>query len=525
MTERSVSPTSTPPLLSRFDANELAFLAARLFLTLALGVLYLADIMAGAPQFEHWLYLGALALATIDYVVLFVSIQFMGVSVSKAMVAIIVPEMIGLATFSYLGKPDDAFYPAVLVFPIFYALIVDRFTANFVGGAAAISYAVGLLLVGPRPIGIGLLYAFKILTIPVVTWLITNAVGVQRDREKAAEKVAAHTEELNERLRRRMREMEAVADVTELIHSSLEFDAVGPQVLDILASVTGVDTCCLFVIDKERNETVFSASRGGTISGADEGVLPAFAEMENEHLTCMPVFDHAPMIVLFCGPSEQVERLSDEQRIVLAAMASELTVAVENSQLYKLTATLAITDELTGLANYRHLQQRLDEEIARSNRYGKSLSLLMLDADDFKAFNDAHGHVAGDRALAELGPIMRRGVREVDLVARYGGEEFSVVLPETDATGAYIVAEKIREAVDNHRFADAEGRRVCGLTVSVGFASYPAHGADKDAILREADDALYHAKSGGKNRVRGPRALWKNSEADQGPAEDEWTGV
>jgi diguanylate cyclase (GGDEF)-like protein len=213
-------------------------------------------------------------------------------------------------------------------------------------------------------------------------------------------------------------------------------------------------------------------------------------------------------------------------------VASELVVAVENSRLYELTSRLAITDELTGLANYRHLQLRLDEELARAKRYGKHLSLLMLDADHFKEFNDAQGHVAGDVALAELGSIMGGLVREVDVAARYGGEEFSVVLPETDVAGAYVTAEKIREAIEVHEFADAEGQRTCRLTVSIGLASYPAHGQDKDSVLREADDALYHAKRGGKNRVRAPRQRHHEvvveaagAVDDSSGAADEWTGA
>ena len=155
----------------------------------------------------------------------------------------------------------------------------------------------------------------------------------------------------------------------------------------------------------------------------------------------------------------------------------------------------------------------------------------MLDADQFKEFNDAQGHVAGDVALAELGPIIKRLVREVDVVARYGGEEFSVVLPETDAAGAYIVAEKIREAIELHKFANADGERTCDLTVSIGLATYPTHGADKDAVLREADDALYHAKRGGKNRVRAPQRRRSSTlAAEESPQElstttDEWTGA
>jgi diguanylate cyclase (GGDEF)-like protein len=256
----------------------------------------------------------------------------------------------------------------------------------------------------------------------------------------------------------------------------------------------------------------------------------ALSPADDEHLTCAPIFDHGSTMVLFCTTAEAFRQFSAEERLVLSAVASELVVAVENSRLYKLTSRLAVTDELTGLANYRHLQQRLDQELARAERFGKPLSLLMFDADDFKAFNDSHGHVAGDVALAELGPIIRGLVREVDLVARYGGEEFSVVLPETDAAGAFIVAEKIRESVELHRFPDADGRRTCSLTVSIGLATYPTHSQDKDSLLRESDDALYQAKNGGKNRVRAPQhhpdapvAAVPARSADS--STDEWTGA
>jgi diguanylate cyclase (GGDEF)-like protein len=130
----------------------------------------------------------------------------------------------------------------------------------------------------------------------------------------------------------------------------------------------------------------------------------------------------------------------------------------------------------------------------------------MVDVDDFKHFNDTNGHVAGDAALRDLGTVVRSIVREVDVVCRYGGEEFSVVLPETDAAGAFVAAEKLREAVSRHRFSDAEGATGEHLTVSIGLASYPAHAGDKDELLRLADDALYQAKNGGKDRVRSPRS-------------------
>jgi len=169
--------------------------------------------------------------------------------------------------------------------------------------------------------------------------------------------------------------------------------------------------------------------------------------------------------------------------------------------LYKLTKRMAVTDELTGLHNYRFLQQRINEEVARARRYNSFASLLMIDADDFKAFNDAYGHVAGDRVLAELGEVLSTNVRECDLVARYGGEEFSVLLPETDMMGALAVAEKLRDAVAEHGFQRPYDRR---LSVSIGLASYPTHGIDAESVLRAADDALYGAKNSGKNQVHTP---------------------
>jgi diguanylate cyclase (GGDEF)-like protein len=224
-------------------------------------------------------------------------------------------------------------------------------------------------------------------------------------------------------------------------------------------------------------------------------------------------------MVVFCAEAAAIEAMEDEDRLVLQAVASELVVAVENSRLYKLTRTLAITDELTGLHNYRYLQQRLDEEIERARRYHKDLSMLMIDADDFKRFNDAHGHIAGDQALADIAQVFLKATREVDVVTRYGGEEFSIILPETDAAGAFVVAEKIREAVANHLFTGADEEATEHLTVSVGLATFPTHAQDKETLLRQADDALYQAKNTGKDKVRSP--LQKRTSPPEAPVHAE----
>ncbi|MBM3249227.1 MAG: GGDEF domain-containing protein [Candidatus Omnitrophica bacterium] len=159
----------------------------------------------------------------------------------------------------------------------------------------------------------------------------------------------------------------------------------------------------------------------------------------------------------------------------------------------------AIRDGLTGLYNHKYFMLRLDEELQRSKRYSRSLSLLMVDIDYFKRYNDIHGHLAGDRVLADLGRTLRRFSRRVDIVARYGGEEFAMLLPETRKAGAGILAERLRIYV-KERYA-----RVGTVTVSIGVGSFEGANPDlsKEDFINLADTALYRAKAGGRNRVEG----------------------
>jgi diguanylate cyclase (GGDEF)-like protein len=176
-------------------------------------------------------------------------------------------------------------------------------------------------------------------------------------------------------------------------------------------------------------------------------------------------------------------------------------------------------DSLTSLYNRRHFFLRLNSEIQRARRYGRTFSLLIIDVDHFKRYNDSFGHPAGDHLLKGLAEIMLAGIRrsdmkptyEVDIGCRYGGEEFAIILPEAasvqgevaaerirasiETRGALVVAERIRQQIEKSRW---EGR---GVTVSIGVASFPEHGADLETLLKAADDALYEAKAHGRNRV------------------------
>lgn len=163
---------------------------------------------------------------------------------------------------------------------------------------------------------------------------------------------------------------------------------------------------------------------------------------------------------------------------------------------------LATTDSLTRLLNRRALLDRLSGEVERAKRFKSQLSLLMVDLDHFKTVNDRYGHLAGDEVLRQVGDLLARVVRTIDVVARYGGEEFVVALPETSSEGAVVFAERLRERVASQAL-EVGGDRNFHLTCSVGVATFPSpHVASTEALFARADEALYRAKSGGRNQVR-----------------------
>jgi diguanylate cyclase (GGDEF)-like protein len=166
-------------------------------------------------------------------------------------------------------------------------------------------------------------------------------------------------------------------------------------------------------------------------------------------------------------------------------------------------ADMAIRDALTGCFNRREFHRRLQEEMAVSRRYGRSLSLLMLDLDHFKVVNDTYGHQVGDEVLKAVAGMVRLQLRAVDMVARFGGEEFTVILPETAVAGGVAVAERIRSHVENSRVTLETGEAV-QITVSIGVVAFPLSGtapSSEERLIAEADRALYIAKNKGRNRV------------------------
>ncbi len=162
---------------------------------------------------------------------------------------------------------------------------------------------------------------------------------------------------------------------------------------------------------------------------------------------------------------------------------------------------LAVTDGMTQLYNYRYFREQLSLEINRAVRHNLSLSLLMLDIDFFKNYNDLHGHPAGDMVLCTIADLIRSNLRKIDVAARYGGEEFAVILPETDEKAAAVVAEKIRKLVEETPIPNEDQQPNQKLTVSIGVATFPVDARSEDELVEVADRRLYMAKDLGRNRV------------------------
>lgn len=187
-----------------------------------------------------------------------------------------------------------------------------------------------------------------------------------------------------------------------------------------------------------------------------------------------------------------------------ARQRSELRLREETlEKVNRLLVDLAIRDGLTGVYNVRYFREFLQMEIARAPRQSAPFSLIFLDVDHFKGYNDTYGHIEGDRILCQLAGLLLKRFRKMDLIARYGGEEFVILLPETSKDVAFTLAEETRRAIAEHPFEcgkEAVSKR--RITASMGVASFPDDGEDPETLLRKADAALYRAKAEGRNCVR-----------------------
>lgn len=235
----------------------------------------------------------------------------------------------------------------------------------------------------------------------------------------------------------------------------------------------------------------------------EEIIIARNCSENSRHLLCNPaVHPHGHIIVplkvagvvvgllnLYIQPETEV---NDEMVRLLSAVASQMGIAINNARLFEETKRSSLHDALTGLANRRFMEIEFTKRLETAKRYREALSIIMLDIDHFKNYNDTHGHQEGDGLLVKLADILLRQVRKTDYVFRYGGDEFLVILPKMGLDMAHETAERLRRAVE------AEGG---GIAISLGVVSLNEGLQEKDTLIGAADKALYRAKANGRNRV------------------------
>jgi diguanylate cyclase (GGDEF)-like protein len=198
---------------------------------------------------------------------------------------------------------------------------------------------------------------------------------------------------------------------------------------------------------------------------------------------------------------KQIEAFSASEITRLSHLANHVASVIDKMLIFHQTKLLSITDPLTGIYNRRYFDERFTREMTRAVRYKRALSLLMIDIDHFKKYNDTLGHLMGDVALKRVACLLENKIRRADILARYGGEEFVVLLPEIQIKNARIVAEKLRAAVEYEKFDGEEKLPNKNVTISIGVASLSKHVVAADELIRLADEALYAAKRAGRNCV------------------------
>jgi diguanylate cyclase (GGDEF)-like protein len=240
---------------------------------------------------------------------------------------------------------------------------------------------------------------------------------------------------------------------------------------------------------------------------ATEPMCEHYSSIPTGGALCLPMQAHGETVGLFYACFEKPDLLTDHVKLLARRAAEQFSLAISNLRLQHRLREQSIRDPLTGAFNRRYLEETLDREMARARRTQQPLSLLVMDVDHFKRFNDTMGHDAGDAVLAQFAQMLQKQIRKEDIACRFGGEEFVIVMPMMEIADAARRADDIRKATEDLKVR--MGDKVLGpITVSIGVSSFPAHGNMPEELFSAADGALYEAKHNGRNRT----ALAKSAE-------------
>ncbi len=429
----------------------------------------------------------------------------------------------------------DSPFTGVLFLPVLLAALCFDFTGSVLMGL--IISAIFLLLGGLHEGAWTVPDNHVLIEIIVFTLVAVAAGSFAQNMRRTAEEAAAHAEEFAARARAqeehaaeqeaRAEETEAFLDTSVMMESMYDLDNTLNIALMRLKDLVPYDVCAVFLREGESpylqvarltgvpdDESPIrtlpldevEAKWGVDVSprywpqiaqdAADLGTLAALDPSARSVIVApLRTLENFYGLIYVSARADDV--FTERHRKVVHQFAQYVVFPIQRVRL----RAMATTDAMTGLDNYRSFRLRLADEVRRAYRYGHTLSLILLDIDHFKKVNDTHGHPAGDSLLKQVGTILRRSLRGIDVAARYGGEEMAIICPETGAEDACTLAERIRATVEANRFLLSEGTEV-RITVSLGVATLPTHAAGDAALIEQADKALYAAKTGGRNTVR-----------------------
>ncbi len=338
------------------------------------------------------------------------------------------------------------------------------------------------------------------------------------ERKHAEEEVGRYTKQL-----------EALFNIGATVSRTLNLEELLDNVLDTVLMVMGVEVGGIFLLDEQTSKLLLRAHRGmspefirkvevvsigdGFIGQVAKSGKPILAEDVSadsklsrmrkmgdgiQSFAAVPIMAKEKILAVMGVGSRKYRKFPDWEMLMLDTIANQIGMAIENAQLYEHALELAFTDSLTGLYNRRYLMDQIEREFIRAQRSKAPLSLVMVDLDGLKDINDRFGHHVGDRFLKEVARIVKVNTRASDVAARWGGDEFMLLAPGTDSRSAIKIAERIRAQVERYKMK-LEGKEV-GITISSGIVTYPDHASVVAELLKKADEAMYNAKRGGKNR-------------------------
>ena len=360
--------------------------------------------------------------------------------------------------------------------------------------------------------------------------------------------IAIENARLFEETRQRALQLQTIEEVGRKASSILDLDELLPYAARAIQQSFGYYHVDIFLIDQATGYAVFKASNDpavgkvwkeqglrfkvgeegmvGWVAHTGEPLLANDVSQEPHYLPdeLLPETKSELVVPLKVGErvvgvldvnGDKLNAFDEKDMFILQTLAGQIAIAIENARLYAEVNRLAITDALTGLYNRRWFDIQLDKEFNRATHYGHPLSLAIVEVDHLKKINDTWGHQVGDLVLQTIARVLKANSRQMDVICRYGGDEIAIILPETDKEGALGVGERLRASIEAAPIEGKEGQRIEGVsvTISLGVATYPTDAADKEELIRRADQACYLAKQLGRNRV----CSWSEcSAAEQG---------